>query len=82
VISVLQIAKDSGLSVCGRAGNGILYMPLDSAGDAGKVRDRLTRLIDGSIGYFEIREQNSIWRHPVTTAPVERYSKLLNELLG
>ncbi len=82
VIAVMQIAKDSGLSVCGRAGNGILYMPLDTADDTGKVRDRLTKLVDGGAGYFEIREQNLTWRHPVTTALVERYSQLLNELLG
>lgn len=82
VVAVMQIAKDSGLSVCGRAGNGILYMPLDSADETGKVRDCLTKLVDGGAGYLEIREQNSIWRHPVTTGLVERYSKLLHELLG
>ena len=82
VVAVLQVAMDFGLRACGRAGNGIVYLGADLAEDAGIVRDRLTRLVDGGLGYVEIRELNETSRHPVMTSPVERYSKMLHELLG
>lgn len=82
VVAVLQIAKDFGLLACGRAGNGIVYLGADSVTDAGMVRDRLTRLVDGGLGHVEIRELNETLRHPVMTSPVERYSNMLHELLG
>ena len=82
VVSVLQIAKDFGLSACGRAGNGIVYLSGEERIEAGELRERLTRLLDAGCGYFEFREQNLTVRHPVISSHVERYSKLLNELLG
>ena len=82
VVAVLQIAMDLGLLACGRAGNGIVYLGAESAADGGMVRDRLTRLVDGGLGYVEIRELNETSRYPVMTSPVERYSKTLHELLG
>lgn len=82
VVALLQVAKDFGLPAYGRAGNGILFLNADSDVDVGPVREKLTRLVDGSSGHVEMRELNSKWRHPVMTAPVERYSKLLHDLLG
>lgn len=82
VVAVLQIAKDFGLLACGRAGNGVIYLDADSVVNPGRVREKLTLLADGRSGHIEIREQSKTWRHPVMTAPVERYSKLLHELLG
>lgn len=82
VVAVLQIAKDFGLLSCGRAGNGVIYLDADSVVNPGRVREKLTLLADGRSGHIEIREQSKTWRHPVMTAPVERYSKLLHELLG
>lgn len=82
VVAVLEIAKDFGLRACGRAGNGIVYLDADSGLDPGKLREKLTRLVDDGSGHVEIRELHKTWRHPVMTAPVERYSKLLHELLG
>ncbi len=82
VVAVLQIAKDFGLLACGRAGNGIVYLDADSVVNLGTVREKLTHLVEDSSGHVEIRELNRKWRHPVMTAPVERYSKMLHELLG
>ena len=82
VVAVLQIAKDFGLLACGRAGNGIVYLDADSVVNLGTVREKLTHLVEDSSGHVEIRELNRKWRHPVMTSPVERYSKMLHELLG
>ena len=82
IVAVLQIAKDFGLLACGRAGNGIVCLDADAAVDLGPVREKLMHLADGSSGHVEIRELNKTWRHPVMTTPVERYSRMLHELLG
>ena len=82
VVEVLQISKDFGLLACGRAGNGKMYLDADSVVNPGTVCEKLTLLADGSSGHVEIREQSKTWRHPVMTAPVERYSRMLHELLG
>ena len=82
VVAALQVSGDFGLTVCGRAGNGILFMNADSEVDIGHVREKLVQLTAGSSGHLEIRELNKTWRHPAMTSPVDRYSKMLHELLG
>ncbi|MEJ7594216.1 MAG: FAD-binding oxidoreductase [Planctomycetaceae bacterium] len=82
IVALLQIAEDFGLLACGRAGNGIVCLNADAAVDLGPVHEKLMHLADGSSGHVEIRELNKTWRHPVMTSPVERYSRMLHELLG
>ena len=82
VAGALQVSSDFGLPTCGRAGNGILFMNADSEVDVGQVREKLVQLAKGSSGHVEIRELNKTWRYPAMTSPVERYSRMLHELLG
>ena len=82
VVALLEIADEFGVSACGRAGNGIVFLSGDTQVRTEDLRDRLTRLIDTGCGHFEFREQNFTVQHPVISSQVERYSTLLNELLG
>lgn len=82
VVSVLEIASDLNLLACGRAGNGILFLSGDAAVDVGNVFQKFMQLVEGCSGNVEIQELNKTWRHPVMSSPVERYSKMLHELLG
>lgn len=82
VVSVLEIASDLNLLACGRAGNGILFLNGDAAVDVGNVFQKFMQLVEGCSGSVEIQELNKTWRHPVMSSPVERYSKMLHELLG
>ncbi len=82
VVTILQIAQAAGLSACGRAGNGIVYLHTDTMSGAEKIRDEVTQLLTGSAGHYEIRDGNSVVRYPEKSLPVERYVRLLTELLG
>jgi len=82
MVAALQVSSDFGLPVCGRAGNGILFIHADAEVDVGHVREKLVQLAESSSGHLEIREHNQTWRHPAMSSPVDRYSKLLHELLG
>ncbi len=82
VVSVLEIAKDLGLSASGRAGNGIVYLSSEEQTESIDLRNRLTRLLGAGCGCFEYKERDTTIRHPETSSQVNRYSKLLNELLG
>ena len=82
IVSVLQLAHDAGISACGRAGNGVLYLKSDSIADLARLREQLTKIVDTGSGSVEIRESNQSWRHPAVTSIVEQYSARLHELLG
>jgi len=82
VVTILEIANELGVSACGRAGNGIVFLSGDTQIRTEDLRDRLTRLIDTGCGHFQFRKQNFTVQHPVISSQVERYSTMLNELLG
>ncbi len=82
IVSVLQLANDTGISAFGRAGNGIMYLKSDSIADLARLREPLTIIVDTGSGSVEIREPNQNWRHPAAASIVERYSNKLHELLG
>lgn len=82
VVAVLEIGKDLGLSASGQAGNGIVHLWSEEQTESIDLRNRLTRLIAAGCGSFEYKDKNSTIRHPEACSPVDRYSKLLNKLLG
>lgn len=79
----LRIADEFKLSVCGRAGNGIIDLRSDTVPvDSEKLQSQFKSLVDDCSGALEIRIDGKLWEYPVTAAAVKKYSEALKKVLG